>query len=161
MLRREKNIKKINELLNKDGIREFITLEGQDALDLTEALKNDKNIFLMDSKNLGGFAFHCISEGSYEAHPQFLPEARGKYAFNAALEAMKYMFTATDCFEIYAVAPIEYKNSKLMANYCGFEKQGRIERAKVKNTQGIYDVYVLTFDKWRQKWQQERWQEQA
>lgn len=140
--------------MNDERLFEDIALEGQDKIDLTEIIKDDKNVFLIDDKNTGGFLFHQISEGIYESHPQFLPESRGKYAFKHALESLEYMFKKTNCMEVYAVAPKEYVNSKMLAKYCGFEKVDQVKKDyRLKNASGIYDVYLLTFNKWREKWQ--------
>ncbi len=155
MLRRTKDEQEVHEILNHPDNVEYVTVGNQDRIDLTNDIKNDKNIVLMD--DFGLFFFHCIDDGIYECHPCFLKEGRGKHAFKSAKEAIEYMFLNTTCIEIYACSPKPYKHARLLASHSGLRHVDTLEKHfEKKGEKHDVDVFSINYKEWKEKCQQEQ-----
>lgn len=89
MIERSFDEKRVNYLVNHEAIRPTCGGDVNEYLDLTEAVKNTDNIFLLDEH--GGLAFVWSAPRVYEVHVFILPDGRGKWGFDFALAARDYM----------------------------------------------------------------------
>jgi hypothetical protein len=80
---------RINVLVNHPTIRPFVGGDGKSILDLTNAVMDRKNIFLLGEH--GGFAFTWCAPRTFEIHTFILPEGRGALASKLAIEARSLM----------------------------------------------------------------------
>lgn len=88
---RETDATRINAVINHDAVRPRVTMPGQGALDLSDVVADPGNVVLMTEDGSGGIVFHRHEPGIYEAHTQFLPEARGREALAAVKAMIAYM----------------------------------------------------------------------
>lgn len=116
---READATRINAVVNHDAVRPRVTMPGQGALDLTEAVADRRNVILMTEDGLGGIVFHQHEPGIYEAHTQFLPEARGRDALAAVKAMIAYMFTATDAMELLTRCPVGNRPAEALTRSVG------------------------------------------
>lgn len=89
MMQRCFDVARINGLVNDPSIRPHIGGDGESPLDLTAAVTDKQNIFLLDKH--GGFAFTWSAPRTYEVHTFILPEGRGPAALDMALTARSWM----------------------------------------------------------------------
>jgi streptogramin lyase len=89
MMQRCFDAARINTLVNDPSIRPFIGGDGESALDLTAAVDDPQNVFLMGEH--GGFAFTWSAPRTYEVHTFILPTGRGPEALEMALTARGWM----------------------------------------------------------------------
>lgn len=89
MLRRCFDADTINALVNDPSIRPHIGGDGESPLDLSAAVADRQNVFLMGEH--GGFAFTWSAPRTYEVHTFILPEGRGPAALELALTARGWM----------------------------------------------------------------------
>ncbi len=115
----------INEVANHPEVRPFIGGEG--PLDLGPTCLNPANFVLLAEH--GGWLLHPKAPGTYELHTLFLPEGRGKAYFVAAIEALRWVFTRTDCVEIFTQVPDDNGGARMAAKIVGFRERFRREGA--------------------------------
>lgn len=118
---REYSADRINAIVNHPEVRPWVGEPHQGYLDLTPIVANPANILLMGEG--GGFMLIQQEPGIYEVHSQFLPEARGKVALQAAQDASRYMFTRTDCVEIRTKVPDGNVAAEAFARLMKYELQ--------------------------------------
>lgn len=95
MLHRSFDIERINALANHPEIRPFVGGDISERLDLTPAIGNTRNVWLIGDH--GGFLYQWTSPGCYEVHTMIEPTGRGAWASAAAsasLRAMSQGFSA-------------------------------------------------------------------
>lgn len=80
---------RVNTLVNHPSIRPHIGGDPETELDLTAAVADEANVFLMGDH--GGFAFTWSAPRTYEVHSFVLPEGRQGWAAEMALLARKWM----------------------------------------------------------------------
>lgn len=102
-MKRTKDVAFVNSIVNHPEVFPWIALPGQESVDCA-VLVNDYSNIVLKAKG-GCFIFVFEEPGLYEVHSQFLPEYRGKNVFEAAQEALKWMFLGTDCLEIRTRIP--------------------------------------------------------
>lgn len=102
---REFSAERINSIVNHPEVRPW--LGGTGALDLTPLVADPRNVLLMGEG--GGVLFQWLEPGLYEAHTQFLPEARGAGSVQNVRDALRWMFTRTDAVEIVTKVPAPNK----------------------------------------------------
>lgn len=89
MLQRCFDADRINALVNDPSIRPHIGGDGESWIDLTAAVADDQNVFLLGGH--GGFSFTWSAPGTYEVHTFILPSGRGEQALQLALLARGWM----------------------------------------------------------------------
>jgi hypothetical protein len=80
---------RINALVNDPSIRPHIGGDGKSVLDLTAAVADRQNVFVLGEH--GGFAFTWSAPRTYEVHTFILPEGRGPAALEMALTTRGWM----------------------------------------------------------------------
>lgn len=106
----------LNEVANHPDVRPGLGSDG--LLDLADVIGNPANVTLIFDH--GGFVVHKKDIGIYECHSLFLPEGRGAAVLAAVREAMRYMFTATDCLEVQTRVPENNRAAKALTLATGF-----------------------------------------
>jgi hypothetical protein len=135
----------LTEVANHPEVRPW--LGGEGFLDLRPAIATPENIALQFVG--GGFVFHRIGEGLYEAHSLFLPAHRGSEAVRCLRAALRYMFTATDCMEILSRVPDGNLAADGFARLAGGREAYRLEHDP-KFLGKPVSVRSLTLDMWRE-----------
>lgn len=121
-------------------------LGGKGALDLRQLIASPDNIALQCET--GGIVFDRIAEMTVEAHSMFLPEGRGEIAANFLKEALRYIFTATDCFEVLTRVPDGNKAADGFARMAGVREIYRLEHDPKLGGNAV-SVRSLNLDRWR------------
>lgn len=98
---REMGADRLNVVVNHPDVRPWLGGEGE--LDMSAAVADPANILLMNE--FGGCFFERVGAGIYEVHTQFTPECRGAKVIRAVQDALRFMFTRTDCFEVQTKVP--------------------------------------------------------
>jgi RimJ/RimL family protein N-acetyltransferase len=146
---RETDATRINAVVNHEAVRPWVTMPGQETLDLSDVVADPRNVVLMTEDGMGGIVFHQHEPGIYEAHTQFLPEARGRAALAAVHEMIDHMFVATDCMELLTRCPAGNRPAEALARAVGgvldFERAGAWPKAD-----GAVDVryYAIRYHEW-------------
>lgn len=140
----------INSVINDPRIYPWVAYRipmGQ--LDIGPLLINARNVLLVNEG--GGVFFQWIWPHCYEAHIQFLPGFRGRFAFDSAREAVAWMFTNTDAEKLLAVIPVTHRGSQKVARSVGFVRTGRVDPQSRPTPDGLVDG--LEFSLSRRKYQ--------
>lgn len=103
MLERHSNAQRANELANHPSIFPYIQGHSNGAFDLTETIKNPKNICLVGE--YGSVLFLHYQPGIYGFHTNVLPEGRGEWMVKGSEFAFNWMFTKTDAYELMTQCP--------------------------------------------------------
>jgi hypothetical protein len=117
MLERHFTSERVNEIFNNPSILPFLGGEHKGYLDLSNAVKNTDNVFLVGEN--GCVFFLKLQEGLYDFHTAVLPEGRGQWMLDGSIEAFDYMFTKTDAFELLTQCPEGNLASKAGARAVG------------------------------------------
>lgn len=129
----------LNRVINDPSVFPDVALGCKEALDAARLLANPRNHFL--ANEFGGFLFLDRGDGLYEAHAQFLPAGRGKWAQQCAREALAFMFLGTDCMEVSAFCP----NRKVV----GFVRGIGMSKRGVQCVLGVDGkMYSITIKEW-------------
>jgi RimJ/RimL family protein N-acetyltransferase len=149
VLKRVFKAEKVNKIINDPTIRPFVVFGDQDYLDFSELAANKENYFLVNK--YGAIIYNKIEDGIYEIHIHFLPEGRGKYAFDSISESIDYMFSNANCEIIIADIisynrPSKFMARRLGANYVDTDKAVYLQDGKMWDVDNFY----LTKEKWQQ-----------
>lgn len=146
LFRRDFTAERLNRIVNSPGVREHVLIEGAAPVDLSNVVANQNNFALMCDQ--GGMLFVQLSPGVYDVHTQFLESARGSFALSFAREAVKWMFTRTDCVELWTKVPKANKAALGLTQAMG----GRFEflRSNGFNNDDVR-VFSLSYLRWSQK----------
>jgi len=119
------NANHVNHVVNRPDVRPFCGgIDDNSYLDLSEAVKNPKNITL----ECGGGYFIFVAHGTeYEIHCSFMEGCRGKYAVDAALDAMNIMFEEKGATKLFAEIPVDNKRTCRFASHMGMKRIGQKE----------------------------------
>lgn len=143
MLHRTMDATFLNSVANREDVRPF--LGGEGPIDLGPLLLNPANYGLVVD-GAGGWLLQAVLPGVYELHTLFLPEARGASYFVVAREALRWMFTRTDCLEIITKCPDDNGGARMAAGHMGFRERFRREDAWAPGVGISYRVFTL--DDW-------------
>lgn len=143
MIRRTMNPEALNALANHPDIRPFIGgPEGE--LDLTSVVLNPANVVLMGEGVI--WVLSPIEAGVFELHSMAYPDARGRAYFRQAKEALRWVFTRTDCSEIVTKCPDDNPRARMAAVMTGFRERFHRENAWAEGV-GV-GFYVYGLDEW-------------
>jgi hypothetical protein len=135
----------INAIANDPGVRPW--LGGKDPLDLTAVVSNPENVTLLTDCVKGAYVLVKHHPGLYEAHSMALPEARGKPMLTLMREGLRFLFTATDCIEVWTHCPDGNAAASRWADIAGFRQAYRREGAIDLNGEMVgcsYRSYTYT-----------------
>lgn len=121
----------LNSVANHPKVRPHLLGDG--PLDVSPAVTDPANITLQTEH--GGWVLHNLGGGSYEVHSMFLPEGRGASVKAALIEALDYVFTATDCVRLITRLPKGNVAARALARIAGFKTwfvSGGDERARIE-----------------------------
>lgn len=114
---------RINALVNDPTIRPFIGGDISESLDLSAAISDDRNVFLIGEH--GGFALSWCGPGDYEVHTFAMPEGRGQWAISAALYGIDFMASVYGAQHIWTRIKPEARHTKLFARAVGLKWCGK------------------------------------
>lgn len=133
-----------NEAANHPEVRPF--LGGPEGpLDLTGLVLNPAN-YVLEVMGAGVWILQSTLDGVYDLHTLFLPEARGREYFVQAREALRWMFTRTDCLEVTTLCPDDNPGARMAASMMGFRERFRREGAWPTGAGVSYRVFSV--DDW-------------
>src|SRR6185312_16925279 len=146
---REFSAERVNAVVNHPEVRPWVG-GGEGPVDLTPLVANPANVLLTGEG--GGVLFQCLAPGLYEAHCQFLPEARGPQSIQAVKDALRWLFTSSDAVQIVTKVPAG--NKAALGLVRAIHGQKLFEREKVwpvgDELQGV-GYYSLTLMQWAGK----------
>lgn len=116
----------VNRFINDPDVRPFVGGDITTALDLTGAVQDQANIFLLGEH--GGFAFIWSAPSTYEVHTFITPSGRGAWAASAALTARGLMATEHGADRLWTRVPSEAGNVRRFTTAAGFSPVGRQTR---------------------------------
>lgn len=134
MIKRDYNADFINSVINHPEVKDGAEVKGVGDASLLAA--NLNNFVLVTE--FGGFIVIKKMAGLYECHTQFLPEGRGAHAVEAVREALRYMFTLTDCERIVTKVHVDNRHTQIFTAQF-FKKRGRT---------GDHFYYSMDIDDW-------------
>jgi len=136
----------LNTVANHPDVRPWIG--GGGPLDLSEIISRPENIALQTPH--GGWVLHRHEPGIYELHTLFLKSGRGRGYFQAAAEALAYVFAASDAREIVTRVPVSNRGAAMAAARCGFQERFARKDAFKMAGGALVDVsyQALTLDRW-------------
>ena len=134
----------LNAVVNHPAVHPYVSLGIKGELDMTASVADPDNIFL--ANEFGGFLLIAKPDFVYELHTQFLPEGRGKIAYEAGREGCAYMFTKTDCLRMDTYIQIGHPHVERYARSIGFKQWGE---TVINGCSCRY--YVLTLKEWARK----------
>lgn len=151
LLRREmESATEINRIMNDPSVFPLISLPDQKPIDVSPIITDPRFVFLVGD----GCAFFISPDGEpnsgiYEIHINFLEDARGKHALEVVHEAVRWVFTHTNCTFLMTQVPVSNRPAGLMAKAAG----GRLWFEKPKKwptKDGPIDikVYGMTIFEW-------------
>lgn len=147
-VKRHLNAKALNPIINDPDV--FRWVKGNftgDYLDMSPVIANTDNVLLMGEG--GGVLFVKHQLGLYEAHVQMLPEKRGGHTFRMVQEALHWMFTRTDAFEITTRVPKGNLGARALVRAIHGRLEFRLTEGWVIEDKAVYaDVYSLTIQEW-------------
>ena len=122
----------VNAIVNHPAVLPYVSLPGQDSLDVTDIVADQRNIVLAcDGGALIGIQLEpCV----YEVHSQFIPSARGRKAEEAVRQAVHLMFQHGDAMELLTKVPTSNAPAQGLAVRSGFRLN--FERDKVWQARG-------------------------
>lgn len=144
MLRRTMDATFLNEVANHPDVRPFLG-GGEAPIDLDPWAANPEN-YLIEAPGKGGWFLRPVMPGTYDLHTLFLPDHRGSVYFRLAREALRYMFTETDCLEIVTQCPDDNPGARFAAATMGFRERFRREGAW--ETGAGVSFRAMTIDDW-------------
>ena len=143
MIRRTLDGTFLTEIANRPDIRPMIG-PGDGFVDLRPVASNPEH-YVIEADH-GGWILEAKGPGVYEIHSLFLPEGRGASFFKAARDMLRYMFTRTDCTEIWTRCPDDNPGARMAALKNGFREVFRRENCWGEGVGVSYQS--LTIDGW-------------
>jgi hypothetical protein len=97
-MRLSRDASEFQRIANDPSVLPFIVQKGAGEIDLAAFFETPQNLgFLFHDC---AFLVHCLEPGVYEVHSMALPHVRGRYVYEAATVAIRFMFFATDAMEL-------------------------------------------------------------
>lgn len=140
----------LTEVANHPEVRPYVG-PGVEPLDLTGLISNPANVAL--EAEGGGWVLINLMPGVYELHTLFKVEGRGAGYFAAASEALRWMFTHTDCLEILTRCPDDNPAARMAAVKVGFRERFRrdgVWQSGLGEACGV-SYQAFTLDGWFQR----------
>lgn len=116
---RETDASRLNKIVNDQSVFKWVSVPGVEYLDASEIVANPNNVLLMGES--GGVLYIGHGSGLYEAHSQYLPEARGSIALETTKKTISWMFENTDCTKIISAVPRGNFAAAALAKACGLK----------------------------------------
>lgn len=145
MIHRTMSTSFLNEVANHPEVRPYLGGVENPVLDLSP-LVEDPRCICLEVPGAGGWILQPVLPGVYELHTLFLPEARGRSYFEQAREAIRRVFSETDCLEIVTKCPDDNGGARLAAQLIGFRERFRREDAWAPGVGISYRTFSL--DDW-------------
>ena len=122
MIERTTDADRLNALVNDPSIRPHVGGDPEQPLDLTAAVNNHDNYWMLG--NHGGFGFVWTAPRTYEVHTFILPEGRGHAAYALAMEARAFM-ASEGATHLWTRVPVDAENVRRFTLAAGFLPAGQ------------------------------------
>lgn len=140
----------VNKILNDPEVRPWVAEPGDTPIDVSAQVANSNNHLLCG--RYGACMFFHIMPGIYEVHSQCLPAGRGQWMLAFSDEALKWMFTRTDCAEVVTRVPVGHAGARALTLANGFTKEfTRPQECSFRGKMCDLDVYRLSIHDWVEK----------
>lgn len=147
MLTRHFSAERVNEVVNHPSIYPYVRGFHTEPLDVTAAIANHANIFLVGEYGCVFFIKH--QPGIYEFHTSVLPEGRGEWMMRGARFAFDWMFTRTDAFELMTKCPHGNVPAKAGAKAVGCSPRFTTRAIWPWNDKLVpIDIYSIILQEW-------------
>ncbi len=147
MLDRHYTAERINQIINHPSIFPSICGSKPFPLDMSEAVRNPDNYFLVGEHGCVLFIKH--QHGIYEFHTSVLPEGRGQWMLDGAKYAFNHMFTKTDAYELMTQCPDGNLSAKAGARAVGCTNVFRTGEIWPSNGKMVcVDVWSILIQHW-------------
>jgi hypothetical protein len=144
---RQHTAERINELLNDETIRPWVSGPAAGVIDLHSVVSDPKNVVLMG--DYGGCVFFNLQPGVYEVHTQVLPVARGEWTRKLTEACARYMFTKTDAYEVVTRIPVPHAAARAAAEAQGMRHEfRRVGECIFRGQQCDVDIYSFRLQDW-------------
>lgn len=143
---RELDAARINAVLNHPAVRPWVAGAEDGVLDATGALRRDSTYLLMGE--FGGCMFCALQPGVYEVHTQVLPTGRGDWTRQMTKDAVHWLFTRTDCYEIVTRVPRGHIGAKAATMQVGMKYEFTAEKCLFRGKSVEMDVYGFRIQDW-------------
>lgn len=141
------DVEHFNRVANHESVRPRIGGDG--PMELKPVIDNLANYAFKTEH--GGFILLDCGSGRFDVHSIFLPEGRGKEAYDAMANVAEYMFTRTGCVEGRTTIAAEGNagGALALAKRGGFEQRFDLEKMPWKAGTTTKAVFMaLTLEKW-------------
>lgn len=143
MIERQRSAVFVNEVINHPSVHPWVCGPIDGPLDVTESIGDGSYTALFGEH--GGFLFWRMGCGIYDAHSAVLPEGRGKWALDAAKDALAWMFEREGALEIMMSVPKGNIAVRALVRRLKAKFRGSIENGWCIGGQMVpVDVYSLT-----------------
>ena len=137
----------VNAVLNDPAVFPLIAAPSAARIDMSGVLVDPRNVCL--STEGGVIVFIADEPGIYFVSANFLPKYRGRYALDTIAQAIRWMFTHTDCMTIQAQVPEFNRAAKWLCRAAGaareFERQAIWRTAE---TPADVSFWAIRYDDW-------------
>lgn len=149
-IERAANADEINYILNHPEVRPDVLSDQTATIDLTEAAKNQQNVFLVGDGQIV-LCFRII-EGLYEFHVAALPERRGRQIIEFSRLAEIEMFCGTDCVELLTRIPVNHTASEGLAKLRHFKPRWERPDVVFRGNHVAFRVWSKTMQEWLEEY---------
>lgn len=137
----------VNRIVAHPEVRPWVLADDQE-LDFRLLAKDPRVLMLVGEPPVGSIIFVRIVAGVYEAHAASLPQGRGHWMYEMSLDAIRYMFTSTDCIEILTRVMHNYPAAHALARQLEFTERWQCPAFRFRGKDVSYSVWGLTMMEW-------------
>lgn len=149
MIERQRSATFVNFVVNHPSVYPWICGPVRGELDLTKAIESGAYIALMGEH--GGFLFWHVRDGIFDAHSAVLPPGRGRWAKQAAKDALQWMFEREGAREIMGCAPQGNVAVLALMRVLKFKHRGAIDHGWIMDGNAVpCEIYSMTKEDWQQ-----------
>lgn len=146
--RRDLRADRINRVVNDPSVFPDVAPPGAEKLDMTNAVKNLSNIFLLTDE--GGIVADWQEPGIYEIHTQFTEKYRGVSAIKTVREMLSWLFIHSDAMQLLTKIPKGNDRALGLVRAIGGRFEFAREKAYTTHSGVLVDVdyYTLGYSDW-------------
>lgn len=122
MIERSFDADKLNALVNDPSIRPHVGGDPDVRLDLTAAVANPNNVFLLGEH--GGFLCDWMGPGDYQIHTFILPDGRGPWGF-AFAKAGREKMAEMGALHLWTRVATDARHTRAFTMRAGFKPAGQ------------------------------------
>lgn len=147
MIRRDIDGDLTNSIVNHPEVLPTFT-DRVGTIDMRPLAKDPGTIILVGTPPIGAFIFMQIIMGVYEAHGAVMPDGRGAWARELAEDAVRTIFSFTDCIEIMTRIPQGHMATMSLVKHLKFVRRWDRPEIKFRGQLVPFSVWSLTMQDW-------------